>query len=231
METKVEETRSEAEEMFQRFATARLPEHLKGEPVEGSIAIEADREASIAASRSLWNEQLSAGYTARELAGIDRWPESSGGRPVRPLPSTVPEAAMSQASQALRELRRRSLSLDPQLMVHLEDADRGVFTSAPVSLRGAIAAAHSACSTYDANLVTARREEATLIPVEALPCSRGTVGPLHLRPGPHKLTAEQLEQMHTWVGAEEEKARRQGRPYPDGFNRSNWPPFVEPAAI
>ena len=232
METTTE-AQTEAEAEFKRFAAARLPDHLKGTPAPGSVGLEADREASIAKSRTLWNEQLALGFTPVELVGAAKWPGSTvGGGPRRPLASTVPEAACRAAEGVLRQLQERQLdqSFPPQLLVRLEEAARGVYSSDENSLRNAVNTGRTAVSHHDATVVSQRQAEAQLVPVEVFPTSQGAVGFARRWPaGRHMLTTEEVTSLEHWAETLQSDAAKHGHATPQGFQR-NWPPFTIGAA-
>lgn len=230
METKTRETkepRTADEIEFDRYVDVKLPAHLRN-PMEGMQEVEAELEAHRQRCRQSWNAAIALGFSPGQISGSQPWPRTAGGRPIR-IPSSVSVEDESQAAQAIRELQRRGLhrDFDPALMIRLEEASRGVYCSQPISLRGAIESARLAAEAHDAAKRAAVRQEEGLIQVRVLPCSFERVGPLHLAPGDHSLTPQQLEQHREWEAGQLDRAKARGREFPDRFGAGNWPVLIE----
>ncbi len=237
------ETRLESPE-FEEFCQRRLPDHLR-RPVEGMVGLEAELETHRSECRRTWNLYISNGFTPAELCGRAGWPGSTvGGLASRPLRSEVPEAACRAAEGVLRQLRDRRLdeSFPVPLLVRLEEAARGVYSSDENSLRNAVNTGRTAVSTHDAGLASAARVEAALLEIVVHPTGQVGIGfGRKWKPGVHKLTVDDLAELREWEARMEGKApphnvrhstHREGHPTPEGFER-NWPPYtvVEPEPL
>lgn len=141
-------------------------------------------------------------------------------RPVQAPRSKISSELERHARQGLHELRARRLTLDATLMVALEQADAGSYTSEPAQLIGAVKAATAASNAYDRERQQAAETKAALTKVTVL----AVAGPSRkYTPGDYKLTAEEVTELQEWAAKVESQAA--GRSL-SSLGYKVWPAFI-----
>ena len=164
------------------------------------------------------------GYTAQELGSGQLSPGSvvklATGVIKRPPRSKISLELERNARQARDELQARRLTVDAPLMVALEGAAAGIYTSEPGTLIGAIRAATAACDAYDREHEVAREETAAKVKVRVLT----TAGPSRrYSPGVYSLNSEELRELEEWGQRVESQAG--GRSL-SSLGYKTWPAFI-----
>lgn len=201
--------------LFELYVENNLPPHLRGAAAEGSVEIEEDLAAHRSECRRTWNEKLKRGYTARQLARLDRQPEVRAltDTPVPPPAPTVSAEQEAEASRLYKWLDHRHLlgRVPPTLGMDLEYAYQRRFSGTPERLAAAIDAGAAVANA-------SQREQERRVTAEAgkvLVRVHAECGPARkYKPGEYRLTSEELEELRSWwAGWQQTNLHRAAKAY------------------